>query len=407
MWGQIFIAIKQMHNTNLDKLVDYPFDRLRDLLKNIEAPKHKTPMIMSLGEPQHPPPSIVMKTINKHADQWAKYPPIAGSPELLSAIKDWLVQRYGLNPHNISSTKNIIAVSGTREALYMAGAISIPPKKYRRQPIVLIPNPFYQVYIGAALMNRAKPIYMSTTAETGFLPDFQSLSPETLRRTALAFLCTPSNPQGAIASLKYLKNAILLAQKYNFVLAIDECYAEIYDKIKPPGGLEASQALGSYYKNILVFQSLSKRSGAPGLRSGFVAGDQDLIQKFKTLRNYGGASIPGPLLAASAALWRDKKHVEKNRQLYRQKFDCADKVLLGKFDYYRPAGGFYIWLNVGNGENAASVLWEKAGVRVIPGCYLARNDVSGQNPGSKFIRIALVQKPEFINEALVRITEIL
>jgi len=391
-----------MYNTNLDKLTDYPFDRLRALLKNIEGPKNKAPMIMSLGEPQHPPPTLLMKTVNKHADQWAKYPPIAGTPDILNAIKDWLIRHYGLKSETINPEKNIIVVSGTREALYMAGSIAIPPLKHQRQPIVLIPNPFYQVYIGSALMNRAKSVYMSATKENGFLPDFQSLDEDTLSRTALAFLCSPSNPQGAVANLEYLKKAILLAREYDFVLAIDECYAEIYDTARPPGGLEACQALGNNYQNVLVFHSLSKRSSAPGLRSGFVAGDQNLIQKFKILRNYGGASVPGPLMAASAALWKDNKHVEKNRALYRQKFDCADQILTGKFDYYRPAGGFYLWLNVGNGEAATKMLWEKAGIRVIPGSYLARKDKSGENPGAEFIRIALVQKPEFIHEALVR-----
>ena len=391
-----------MYNTNLDKLTDYPFDRLRALLKNIEGPKNKAPMIMSLGEPQHPPPTLLMKTVNKHADQWAKYPPIAGTPDILNAIKDWLIRHYGLTSETINPEKNIVVVSGTREALYMAGAIAIPPLKHKRQPIVLIPNPFYQVYIGSALMNRAKSVYMSATKENGFLPDFQSLDEETLSRTALAFLCSPSNPQGAVANLEYLKKAILLAREYDFVLAIDECYAEIYDTARPPGGLEACQALGNNYQNVLVFHSLSKRSSAPGLRSGFVAGDQNLIQKFKILRNYGGASVPGPLMAASAALWKDNKHVKKNRALYRQKFDCADQILTGKFDYYRPAGGFYLWLNVGNGEEATKMLWEKAGIRVIPGSYLARKDKSGENPGAGFIRIALVQKPEFIHEALIR-----
>ena len=396
-----------MYNTNLDKLTDYPFDRLRTLLKDINSPKDKTPMIMSLGEPQHTPPTLLAETINKCVNQWAKYPPMAGSSILLNSIKSWLVNNYGLEAKNLDPSENIVAVSGTREALYMMGTIAIPPQKNDRQPLVLMPNPFYQVYIGSALINRAKAIYMSATADSGFLPDFQSLNEETLSRTALAFLCSPSNPQGAVANLEYLKNVILLARKYNFVLAIDECYAEIYDKIRPTGGLEACQALGRGYQNTLVFHSLSKRSNAPGLRSGFVAGDHNLIEKFKTLRNYGGASIPGPLQAASAALWDDNQHVEKNRMLYRQKFDCADQVLTGKYDYYRPEGGFYLWLNVGNGEKATISLWSEAGVKVIPGSYLARNDKRGNNPGTEFIRIALVQKPEFVLEALTRIAGVL
>ena len=394
-----------MYNTNLNRLTDYPFDRLRGLLKNVKSPTDKTPMVMALGEPQHAPPPLFMDTIIKHTDLWAKYPPMAGSQEVLKAIKDWLTHRYKLDPNSIEHQKNIVNVSGTREALYMAGSISIPPQKHKRQPFVLLPNPFYQVYIGAALMNRAKPVYISTSPESGFLPNFEALDDETLSRTTLAYLCSPSNPQGAVADIEYLKKAISLARKYDFVLAIDECYAEIYDRNPPPGGLEACQRLGPGFENVLVFHSLSKRSNAPGLRSGFVAGDPKLIEKFLILRNYGGAAVPGPLLAASAALWRDNNHVVENQKLYRQKFDCADQILAGKFDYYRPAGGFYLWLNVGNGEKAALKLWKEAGVRVMPGNYLARNDKNNENPGTAFIRIALVQKPEFIQEALIRLKE--
>jgi succinyldiaminopimelate transaminase len=396
-----------MYNSDLDKLTDYPFDRLRALLKGVDAPQDREPMIMSLGEPQHPSPALLAETVNNHADQWAKYPPIAGTADLLGAAKDWLDNRYALNSDLIEATENIVVVSGTREALYMAGDVSIPPQKDGAIPIVLIPNPFYQVYIGAAVMSRAEPIYMSATLKNGFLPDFKALDETTLKRTALAYICTPSNPQGSIADIDYLKKAITLARKYDFVLAIDECYAEIYDQAPPPGGLEAAQNLGGDLHNVLVFHSLSKRSNAPGLRSGFIAGDPELIKKFKTLRNYGGASLPVPLQAASAALWRENEHVEKNRKLYRQKFDLADQVLGGRFGYYRPAGGFYLWLDVGDGEKAAAKLWGEAGVRVIPGAYLARPDADGINPGEAYIRIALVQELEFISEALSRIVETL
>ena len=400
-----------MYNTNLDKLTDYPFDRLRALLNGVEAPVDKEPMIMSLGEPKHASPALLTETINKFANQWAKYPPIAGTPDLLDAIREWLNRRYNLPAGLIEASQNICAVSGTREALYMAGDIAISPQKNGARPVVLIPNPFYQVYIGAALMNRAEPIYMSATPENGFLPDFAALDEATLQRTALAFLCSPSNPQGAVADLDYLKTAITLARKYDFVLAVDECYAEIYDQSPPPGGLEACQDLGGDQKNnmanVLVFHSLSKRSNAPGLRSGFVAGDPELIKKFKTLRNYGGATLPIPILAASAALWHDDDHVQENRKLYRQKFDRADQILGEQFGHYRPEGGFYLWLDVIDGETAARRLWMEAGVRVMPGGYLARPDASGFNPGTPYIRIALVQKLEFISEALGRVVETL
>jgi len=263
------------------------------------------------------------------------------------------------------------------------------------------------VYVGAAVMSRAEPVYLSATPETGFLPDLGALDIETLKRTALAYICSPANPQGTIASLDYLKTALELARKYDFVLAVDECYAEIYDAAPPPGALEAAGQLGGALDHLLVFHSLSKRSSAPGLRSGFVAGDADLIAKLKTLRNYGGATMPVPLLAASAALWRDEAHVRTNRDLYRQKFDIADKLLSGQFGYYRPEGGFYLWLDVGDGEAAAKKLWGQAGVKVIPGAYLARLDRDGFNPGIPYIRVALVQEPGTIGDALSRIRDTL
>ena len=396
-----------MYNPSLDTLTDYPFDKLRSLLKDIEPPRDQAQIIMSLGEPQHPAPKIISETINKYQDYWTQYPPIAGTPDLLQAISDWLQQRYKLNKSIIVASENIVAVSGTREALYMLGDISIPRKKNNAKPAVLIPNPFYQVYIGTTLMNEADPIYLPATKETEFLPDLNSLDEATLKRTALAFLCSPSNPQGTVADIEYLENAIKLAQKYDFVLAIDECYAEIYHQLPPPGGLQACQNLGGNLKNVLVFHTLSKRSNAAGLRSGFVAGDKSLIRKYKMLRNYGGASLPMPLLAASAALWRDNKHVELNRSLYHEKFDCADQILSGCLGYYRPEGGFYLWLNVGDGETAARALWENSGVRVIPGSFLAKPNNKGDNPGTAFIRVALVHDRNIVEDALKRILKTL
>ena len=392
-----------MHNEALDRLTDYPFDRLRALLGDDQPPAGLDPVIMSLGEPQHPAPALIADTVAAEAGEWNKYPPIAGSVDLLRAIANWLTRRYQLAPGLIDPQRHVVAVSGTREALYMAGDVAIPATLDGQPPAVLIPNPFYQVYLGAAVMSRAEPVYLSATPDSGFLPEFNRLDEVTLGRTALAYLCTPANPQGAVAGLDYLKQAILQARRHDFVLAIDECYAEIYDRAAPPGGLEAGAALGGGFDNLLVFHSLSKRSNAPGLRSGFVAGDPHLIARFKTLRNYGGASVPKPILAASAALWRDEAHVEANRDLYRQKFDRADQLLSGRFDYYRPAAGFYLWLKVGDGEAAAKRLWSEAGVKVIPGAYLSRPGPDGVNPGRPYIRIALVQEPAQISTALDRL----
>jgi succinyldiaminopimelate transaminase len=396
-----------MFNNALDRLTDYPFDRLRALLDGIQPPAGTTPLIMSLGEPQHPPPDLIGRTIADNAEGWGRYPPLAGTPDFLDAVAGWIQRRYATAPGMIDPGRNIVAVSGTREALYMAGALAIPEEKSGRRPAALMPNPFYQVYQGAAILSGADAVYLSAGKETGFLPDFGAIPEETLARTALCYLCSPSNPQGAIADLDYLKHAVQLARQYDFVLCADECYGEIYDRDPPPGILEACRELDGQPTHVLVFHSLSKRSSAPGLRSGFVAGDADLIAKLKMLRNYGGATLPVPLLQASAALWRDEAHVDANRALYRAKFDIADELLGGRYGYRRPGGGFYLWLDVGDGEAAAVALWEKAGLKVIPGAYLARDDESGANPGAPYIRIALVHTPEWVREGLRRLVAVL
>ena len=238
-------------------------------------------------------------------------------------------------------------------------------------------------------------------------PDITRLDASTLERTAMYYFCSPANPQGAVAGLDVLKAAITLAREYDFVLVADECYAEIYDREPPPGALEACKQLGGGFDNVLVFHSLSKRSNAPGLRSGFVAGDEKLIQPFKRLRNYVGPQVPPPALAASVALWSEESHVEENRRLYRAKFDIAEEILGGRFGFYRPEGGFFLWLDVGDGEAAARKLWAEAGVRVLPGAYIGRDDDSGVNPGSSFIRLALVDDPESTTNALEKIVKVL
>ena len=401
-----------MFNPALDLLTDYPFDRLRALLDGIDPPAGGKPVIMSLGEPQHTPPPLIAKVIAEQAGEWGRYPPIGGTVAFLDAVTAWLTRRYHLPGAMIEGGRHVLAVSGTREALYMAGDLCIPGEKAGTRPCVLIPNPFYQVYQGAAVMSGADALYLPATRESGFLPDLTRVAAPDLDRAALCFLCSPANPQGAVASLDYLKQAISLARQHDFVLALDECYGEIYDRNLPPGGLQAcaqmgGSPMGSGMDNVLVFHSLSKRSSAPGLRSGFVAGDGDLIARLRMLRNYGGATLPNPLLAASAALWSDETHVEANRALYRTKFDLADQILGGKLGQYRPAAGFYLWLDVGDGEKAAAQLWRQAGVKVIPGAYLARPGADGENPGQPYIRVALVHQPEEVSEALHRMVGVL
>jgi N-succinyldiaminopimelate aminotransferase len=255
---------------------------------------------------------------------------------------------------------------------------------------VLLPNPFYQVYAGAAVMAGAEPVFVPGADGGAGQPDFAALPPDLLDRAALAYLCTPANPQGTVADAALLERSVAAARRHGFVLASDECYSEIWDRAPPPGALAACAALGEGLANVVVFNSLSKRSSVPGLRSGFVAGDERVLAAFARLRAYGGAATPLPVLAAAAALWRDEAHVVLNRDLYRAKLDLAAERLGGRFGFARPAGGFFLWLDVGDGEAAARALWAEAGIRVLPGAYLAAEDADGVNPGRAMIRVALV-----------------
>lgn len=399
-----------MVNSSLSLLSDYPFQRLRDLLDHHDTPPGLPPLAMSIGEPQHQPPTLLQKAINDHADLWNKYPPIAGTPELNTAIIGFLNRRYNLKD-DFLGLENVLPVCGTREALFMIGNLMIErPSEGMEKPLVLVPNPFYQVYVGAAVMNEATPVYLPAGPENRFMPDLDAVSDETWAKTTLLFLCSPGNPQGMVADMDYLRTALKLARTHNFTLLMDECYAELYDSEKPHGALEVAQETGCL-DNLLVFHSLSKRSSAAGLRSGFVAGDTRLIKAFTSLRNYGGASMPLPLQAASVALWNDDDHVVNNRRLYKMKIDAAERHLGTQLGFYRPAGGFFLWLDVrkrwADGEAAALEIWQKCAVRVIPGEYLAKTDQNGDNPGKPYIRVALVHEQDIIEQALQRIAAIL
>ncbi|UEM21446.1 aminotransferase class I/II-fold pyridoxal phosphate-dependent enzyme [Skermanella mucosa] len=401
-------------NDRLGRLSDYPFTRLASLLAGITPRTNAEPVIMSVGEPQHAPPALIDEVLRTQAHLWGKYPPVAGTPEFRAAAARWLDRRYGLPAGMVEPDRMVLPVAGTREALFLAALLAVPESKAGRTPAVLLPNPFYAAYEGAAVMAGAEAVFLTTTRETGFLPDLDALSPELLDRTALFYLCTPSNPQGAVADRAYLTRAIGLARRHGFILAVDECYAEIYDAEAPTGVLEVAAALesrgeasGGGLANLLVFHSLSKRSNAAGLRSGFVAGDPDLIALFSRLRSYSIAGTPLPALAAAAALWDDDAHVVENRTLYRAKFDAAESALDGRFGFYRPAGGFFLWLDVGDGEAATATLWREGGIKVLPGAYLTRPDADGVNRGSSFIRIALVHDAATVAEACTRIAKIL
>ncbi|WP_417846739.1 aminotransferase class I/II-fold pyridoxal phosphate-dependent enzyme [Thalassospira povalilytica] len=390
-----------MFNERLDQLPAYPFPRLAALLDGIEP--GQSPLVMSIGEPQHEPPAMITEAMVKHASLWHKYPPGSGTPELRDAIKNWLDRRYNLPAGMIHRGDHVLPVAGTREALYLIATTVIPQDQPGQKPKVLLPNPFYQVYCGAAVLNDAEMVPLAAGPETGFLPDLDLIDEATLDACRLFFLCSPANPQGAIASADYIERMINLARKHDFVLAMDECYADIYDREAPVGALEICAKQGGNMDNVLVFHSLSKRSSAPGLRSGFVAGDAKIVKRFTALRSYCSATIPMPIMAASVDLWNDDAHAEANRDLYRAKIDVAAEVFGNRFGFYRPPGGFFLWLDVGDDEAATKNIWKEAGVKVIPGSYLSITDKNGHNPGKQFIRIALVHDLATTRDGLTRI----
>jgi N-succinyldiaminopimelate aminotransferase len=394
-------------NPQLDTLSDYPFEALRTLLNPVTPVVNDPPILMSLGEPQHQPPALLADTLAAHAHEWNKYPPMAGTPELRQAIADWLTRRYRLPSGAVDPERHIANLAGTKEGLYLFSSLAVPRRKGGGRPVVLVPNPYYLVYNGAATMAGADAVFLDATRENDFMPDLAAIPRDILERTALFYLCSPANPQGTIASLDYLKQAIVLAREYDFVLAVDECYAEIYDRVPPPGALEACAALGDGFRNVVVFHSLSKRSSAAGLRSGFAAGDPKLIAHFKHLRDYGGCQVPLPIQAAAAALWRDEAHVEENRARYRRKFDIAESAIGGRFGFYRPQGGFFLWLDVEDGEAATWRLWRDAAIRVLPGGYTARAAQGRANPGSRYIRLAIVHDEATLETAFARIGRVL
>jgi succinyldiaminopimelate transaminase len=396
-----------MLNPRLALLPDYPFDRLRGLLETIEPPKGVAHVAMSLGEPQHPYPDIVARVLAENAHLYGKYPPAAGTAEFRHAVSKWLVRRYQLPEGMLDPDRHITPCAGTREGLFRCAFLAVPQEKDGRQPAVLMPNPFYQCYAGAAVAAGAEPVYLAATQENGFMPDFAALDAEILARTALVYLCSPANPQGTVASADYLRNLIELARSYDFTLVMDECYAEIYTAEPPVGVLEVCAQMGGSMNNVLAFHSLSKRSNVPGLRSGFVAGDPELMSLYRRLTEYGGNPSPLPVYATATALWQEEQHVVANRALYQEKFDLAERILSNRFGFFRPAGGFFLWLDVGNGEEAAKTLWKEAGIRVLPGAYLSATGPDGTNPGQQYIRVALVHDPETTGDALQNIGEIL
>ncbi len=364
----------------------------------------RTPIDMTIGEPRHGVPGFAAEIIAERSDSFAKYPPIGGVPELRHAIASWLTRRYRLKPSAIDADRHILPLCGTREGLVSALVIAAARKGIAR-PAALMPNPFYQAYYAAALTSACEPVLLSASAETGFLPDLGALDPALLDRTAAFYLASPANPQGAVASAAYLEEVIRLARRHDFSVFSDECYSEIYQRDPPHSALEIAACTGGF-ERVLIFNSLSKRSSAPGLRSGFIAGDAAFLSDYLRYRNVASPQVPIPIQYASAALWSDEGHVEESRRLYREKFAHATKRFGGLPGYFEPSGGFFLWLdlsNLGGGEKAATTIWKGCGVKILPGAYLAQADASGTNPAEDYARLALVDPLGVTREALDRL----
>lgn len=382
-----------------------PFVRLRELLGNVEP--GKPPISLAVGEPQHAVPAFVGPVLAAHIDEFGRYPMNKGLDAFCEAAAAWLARRFAL-PRSIDPAHEILVLNGSREGLFLAAIAAARWVTGRRgRPAMLIPNPFYAAYAAGAVAANCEPVYLPATAATGFLPDLDALSEELLARTVAFFIASPANPQGAVADLNYLTRVVALARRFGFVVFSDECYSEIYTRHRPAGMLEAA---GPDFANVVEFQSLSKRSNLPGLRIGFAAGDRKFLARFLELRNVSAPQVPLPAQRVAIAAYGDEAHVEENRRLYAQKYDLADDIVGNRYGYRRPGGGFFLWLDVsaqGGDEAVALKLWREAGLRVVPGRYLAREQADGSNPGLGYIRVAMVQDRETTAEALHRLVAVL
>ena len=392
-------------NDALQQLQPYPFEKLRALLGSVTPNPDKRPIALSIGEPKHKSPAFVAKALADNLDQMAVYPTTAGIPALREAIAHWCERRFNVPQGWLDASKHVLPVNGTREALF---AFTQTVVNRSDDGLVVSPNPFYQIYEGAAFLAGAKPHYLPCLVEHGFNPDFDAVPADVWKRCQILFLCSPGNPTGALIPLDTLKKLIALADQYDFVIAADECYSELYfdEDAPPPGLLTACAELGRQdFKRCVVFHSLSKRSNLPGLRSGFVAGDADILKAFLLYRTYHGCAMPVQTQLASIAAWSDEEHVRANRDLYREKYDAVLEILSPVMDVQRPDGSFYLWPNVG-GDDAQFCrdLFEAEHVTVVPGSYLSR-DVNGFNPGAGRVRMALVAPLAECVEAAERIRD--
>ncbi|WP_018985193.1 succinyldiaminopimelate transaminase [Methylophilus methylotrophus] len=395
-------------NPNLNHLQPYPFQRLRDLFQGLTPNPAYSHVNLSIGEPKHATPGIISEALANNLSGLASYPTTIGVPALREAINLWLQRRYKIPALNID--KAILPVNGSREALF-AFAQAVIDSSATQQPVVISPNPFYQIYEGAAFLAGAQPYFINTTPDNDYVMDLTQVPVEVLKRTQLVFVCSPGNPSGKVMDIQAWKTLFELSDKYGFVIASDECYSEIYfDEAQPPvGALQAAHQLGrDDFKRIVMFSSLSKRSNVPGMRSGFVAGDEDIIEKFTLYRTYHGCAMNPAVQAASIVAWNDETHVQQNRALYREKFAAVTPRLQSVWPQtHLPDAAFYLWINTQQDDTqVAKKLYENLNITVLPGSFLAR-EAHGMNPGKGFIRMALVASYEETISAADRMSEFL
>lgn len=391
-------------NPNLNLLQPYPFQRLRDLFKGITPNPDFKPINLSIGEPKHETPQLIKDALTANLSGLANYPTTIGSAALREAISHWICRRYQIPA--LDSEKAILPVNGSREALFAFAQAVIDSSKTK--PVVISPNPFYQIYEGAAFLAGSEPYFINTLPENNHAMDFDSVPEAILKRTQLAYVCSPGNPSGKVMTLAQWKVIFDLSDQYGFVIAADECYSEIYfDEAQPPlGALQAAHQLGRDYTNLVVFSSLSKRSNVPGMRSGFVAGDAAIIEKFTLYRTYHGCAMNPAVQAASAAAWNDEAHVIENRRQYAAKFKDVTPLMNGLLEAEMPDAAFYLWSRIRDQRisdtELAVKLYRDLNITVLPGSFLAR-EAHGINPGKNFIRMALVASYEECMEAAQRI----
>lgn len=390
-------------NPNLKQLHQYPFEKLAQLKHGIDPPKSKPHIALSIGEPKHATPHFIQEALLSHLHGLVNYPTTRGLPQLRQTISGWVANRFLNQSGSIDAETEILPVSGTREALFSFAQCIINPAE---KPVVIMPNPFYQIYEGAALLAGAEPYYLNTLEENQYLPDFDAVPENIWKRCQLIYICSPGNPSGKVMDRSEHEKLINLAEKHDFVIASDECYSELYDQedSPPQGLLQTAYEMGNTsFKRCVIFQSLSKRSNAPGLRSGFVAGDAGCLQNYFLYRTYHGCSMPLPTQHASIQAWNDEKHVSENRQFYREKFSAVIDILTDVCTITRPPASFYVWLKTPIEDTEfARRLFEQENVTVLPGSFLSR-DCNGINPGRNHVRIALVAPLDECIEAANRI----